>query len=110
MTDLEHVTRVVLSSHVLLFHECFVQSANILTHVFQVNKKTRNRAYDILVQIGHACLDDNKGGKMEYLYHLFNMVLQFFFRVISLVISHLNNINGLSSPPRPFLPLSILLN
>ncbi|XP_021750210.1 RRP12-like protein [Chenopodium quinoa] len=30
----------------------------------EVNKKTRNRAYDILVQIGHAC-DEEKGGKKE---------------------------------------------
>ncbi|XP_021736219.1 RRP12-like protein [Chenopodium quinoa] len=30
----------------------------------EVNKKTRNRAYDILVQIGHAC-DEEKGGKKK---------------------------------------------
>uniref|UniRef100_A0A803MF62 Ribosomal RNA-processing protein 12-like conserved domain-containing protein n=1 Tax=Chenopodium quinoa TaxID=63459 RepID=A0A803MF62_CHEQI len=30
----------------------------------EVNKKTRNRAYDILVQIGHAC-DEERGGKKE---------------------------------------------
>ncbi|XP_008450964.2 uncharacterized protein LOC103492395 [Cucumis melo] len=46
----------------------------IILALKEANKKTRNRAYDILVQIGHACLDDNKGGKIEYLYHLFNMV------------------------------------
>lgn len=63
---------------------------------FQANKKTRNRAYDILVQIGHACMDDNKGGKIEYLYHLFNMVLKIVSKSYFLVISHVNNINGLS--------------
>ncbi|CAK9328157.1 unnamed protein product [Citrullus colocynthis] len=46
----------------------------IILALKEANKKTRNRAYDILVQIGHACMDDNKGGKIEYLYHLFNMV------------------------------------
>ncbi|KAE9602507.1 hypothetical protein Lalb_Chr12g0200311 [Lupinus albus] len=38
------------------------------------NKKTRNRAYDILVQIGHAFGDEERGGNKENLYHFFNMV------------------------------------
>ncbi|XP_022961179.1 RRP12-like protein [Cucurbita moschata] len=46
----------------------------IILALKEANKKTRNRAYDILVQIGHACMDDNKGGKIDYLYQLFNMV------------------------------------
>lgn len=40
----------------------------------EANKKTRNRAYDILVQIGHACGDEDKGGKKENLLQFFNMV------------------------------------
>ncbi|KAJ0983774.1 hypothetical protein J5N97_002130 [Dioscorea zingiberensis] len=38
------------------------------------NKKTRNRAYDLLVEIGHACGDEEKGGKEENLHCFFNMV------------------------------------
>ncbi|GAB4838105.1 hypothetical protein Ancab_027636 [Ancistrocladus abbreviatus] len=38
------------------------------------NKKTRNRAYEILVQIGHACGDEQMGGKKENLLQFFNMV------------------------------------
>ncbi|XP_008242327.1 PREDICTED: RRP12-like protein [Prunus mume] len=40
----------------------------------EANKKTRNRAYDILVQIGHACGDEEKGGNREHLLEFFNMV------------------------------------
>lgn len=40
----------------------------------ETNKKTRNRAYEILVQIGHACGDEEKGGNRENLYQFFNMV------------------------------------
>lgn len=40
----------------------------------EANKKTRNRAYDILVQIGHACGDEDIGGKKENLHQFFNMV------------------------------------
>lgn len=43
--------------------------------MLQSNKKTRNRAYDILVQIGHACGDEENGGKRENLYQFFQMVL-----------------------------------
>lgn len=42
--------------------------------VCKANRKTRNRAYDILVEIGHACGDEEKGGKKENLYQFFNMV------------------------------------
>ncbi|KMT03366.1 hypothetical protein BVRB_8g190570 [Beta vulgaris subsp. vulgaris] len=40
----------------------------------EANKKTRNRAYDILVQIGHACGDEERGGKTETLLQFFNLV------------------------------------
>ncbi|OVA08308.1 putative domain NUC173 [Macleaya cordata] len=46
----------------------------IILAVKEVNKKTRNRAYDLLVQIGHACGDEEQGGKKENLQQLFNMV------------------------------------
>ena len=40
----------------------------------QVNKKTRSRAYDVLVQIGHAYADEENGGDNEKLHGYFNMV------------------------------------
>ncbi|KAL0300106.1 UNVERIFIED_CONTAM: hypothetical protein Sangu_3139000 [Sesamum angustifolium] len=40
----------------------------------RANKKTRNRTYDILVQIGHACGDEEKGDEKEKLHQFFNMV------------------------------------
>ncbi|XAR51105.1 hypothetical protein NMG60_11005643 [Bertholletia excelsa] len=40
----------------------------------EANKKTRNRAYDMLVQIGCACGDERKGGKKENLHQFFSMV------------------------------------
>jgi hypothetical protein len=40
----------------------------------QANKKTRNRAYDILVQIGHACGDEEKGGNRENLFQFFKLI------------------------------------
>ncbi|XP_057537036.1 uncharacterized protein LOC130814829 [Amaranthus tricolor] len=40
----------------------------------EVNKKTRNKAYDILVQIGHACGDEESGGKKENLLQFFNLI------------------------------------
>ncbi|CAK9159241.1 unnamed protein product [Ilex paraguariensis] len=46
----------------------------IILALKEANKKTRNRAYDILVQIGHACGDEDKGGKKEVLHQFFNMV------------------------------------
>ncbi|KAK9110878.1 hypothetical protein Scep_018397 [Stephania cephalantha] len=46
----------------------------LLVHVAQVNRKTRNRAYDMLVQIGQAYGDEEKGGKKENLQHFFHMV------------------------------------
>ncbi|GFP87210.1 rrp12-like protein [Phtheirospermum japonicum] len=52
-------------------------TASFLTEIVlalkEANKKTRNRAYDILVQIGHACEDVEKGGD-EKLLQFFNMV------------------------------------
>ncbi|CAN8277424.1 unnamed protein product [Cochlearia groenlandica] len=41
----------------------------------EVNKKTRNRAYDVLVQIGHAYADEEFGGDNEQLHGYFNMVV-----------------------------------
>ncbi|KAL0346791.1 UNVERIFIED_CONTAM: RRP12-like protein [Sesamum calycinum] len=53
-------------------------TASFLTEIIlalkEANKKTRNRAYDILVQIGHACGDEEKGGEKEKLHQFFNMV------------------------------------
>ncbi|KAA8544895.1 hypothetical protein F0562_019710 [Nyssa sinensis] len=46
----------------------------IILALKEANKKTRNRAYDVLVQIGHTSRDEEKGGKKENLYQLFNMV------------------------------------
>ncbi|CAN1232602.1 RRP12-like protein [Linum perenne] len=46
----------------------------IILALKEANKKTRNRAYDLLVQIGHAYGDEESGGKLEDLYKLFNMV------------------------------------
>nr|GLL17907.1 RRP12-like protein [Ipomoea trifida] len=46
----------------------------ILLALKEANKRTRNRAYDILVQIGHACADEERGGKKEHLEQFFNMV------------------------------------
>ncbi|KAM2313831.1 hypothetical protein ACFX1S_026933 [Malus domestica] len=46
----------------------------IILALKEANKKTRNRAYDILVQIGHACGDEETGGKRENLQQFFNMV------------------------------------
>lgn len=42
--------------------------------IIQANKKTRNRAYEIIVQIGHACVDEDKGGNKQNLFNFFNMV------------------------------------
>lgn len=42
----------------------------------QANKKTRNRAYELLVEIGRACGDEEQGGRREYLQQFFNMVLK----------------------------------
>lgn len=53
-------------------------TASFLTEIIlalkENNKKTRNRAYDILVQVGHACEDEEKCGKKETLHQFFNMV------------------------------------
>ncbi|GER40433.1 ARM repeat superfamily protein [Striga asiatica] len=52
-------------------------TASFLTEIIlalkEANKKTRNRAYDILVQIGHACGDEDQDGE-EKLCQFFNMV------------------------------------
>ncbi|WZY81774.1 hypothetical protein YC2023_028158 [Brassica napus] len=41
----------------------------------EVNKKTRSRAYDVLVQIGHAYADEENGGDNEKLHGYFNLVV-----------------------------------
>ncbi|XP_057968384.1 uncharacterized protein LOC131157934 [Malania oleifera] len=46
----------------------------IILALKEANKKTRNRAYDLLVQIGHAYGDEEKGGNKENLHKFFNMV------------------------------------
>lgn len=46
----------------------------IILALKEANKKTRNIAYDMLVQIGHACGDEERGGKKESLLQFFNMV------------------------------------
>lgn len=46
----------------------------IILALKEANKKTRNRAYDVLVQIGRAFGDEENGGGKENLYHFFNMV------------------------------------
>ncbi|KAF2304163.1 hypothetical protein GH714_028179 [Hevea brasiliensis] len=50
----------------------------IILALKEANKKTRNTAYDVLVQIGHACGDEENGGNRENLYQFFNMVLIWF--------------------------------
>ncbi|KAK1287476.1 hypothetical protein QJS10_CPB19g01953 [Acorus calamus] len=46
----------------------------IILALKEANKKTRNRAYDLLVKIGHAYGDEEQGGKKENLQQFFNMV------------------------------------
>ncbi|KAM3395018.1 RRP12-like protein [Capsicum galapagoense] len=46
----------------------------ILLALKEANKKTRNRAYEILVKIGHACADEDRGGRKENLQQFFNMI------------------------------------
>ncbi|CAK7352344.1 unnamed protein product [Dovyalis caffra] len=46
----------------------------IILALKEASKKTRNRAYDVLVQIGHTYGDEENGGKKENLYQFFNMV------------------------------------
>lgn len=52
--------------------------ASFLTEIIlalkEANKKTRTRAYDMIVGIGHACGDEEKGGKKENLHQFFSMV------------------------------------
>ncbi|KAI3844318.1 hypothetical protein MKX03_005376 [Papaver bracteatum] len=48
--------------------------SDIILAVKESNKTTRNMAYDLLVQIGHACWDEDQGGNKENLQQLFNMV------------------------------------
>ncbi|KAL5068261.1 hypothetical protein RYX36_019148 [Vicia faba] len=43
----------------------------IILALKEANKKTRNRAYDILVEIAHAFGDEERGGSRNYLYQFF---------------------------------------
>ncbi|RYR77294.1 hypothetical protein Ahy_A01g001738 isoform A [Arachis hypogaea] len=47
----------------------------IIIAVKEVNKKTRNRAYDILVQIGHVLGDEERNGNREKLLEYFDKVI-----------------------------------
>ncbi|URE31142.1 NUC173 domain [Musa troglodytarum] len=46
----------------------------IILALKEVNKKTRNKAYDLLVEIGHACEDEERGGRKENLLQFFNLI------------------------------------
>ncbi|KAJ4827707.1 hypothetical protein Tsubulata_029798 [Turnera subulata] len=46
----------------------------IILALKEANKKTRNRAYDLLVQIGHAYGDEDNGGRKENLHEFFNLI------------------------------------
>ncbi|KAL5212374.1 hypothetical protein ABZP36_023221 [Zizania latifolia] len=46
----------------------------ILLALKEANKKTRNRAYDLLIEIGHACEDAENDGRKENLHQFFGMV------------------------------------
>ncbi|KAK4756859.1 hypothetical protein SAY87_006986 [Trapa incisa] len=48
--------------------------ADVVVALKDANKKTRNRAYDILIEIGHACGDEERGGRKENLLQLFNKI------------------------------------
>ncbi|XP_031500044.1 uncharacterized protein LOC116264144 isoform X2 [Nymphaea colorata] len=47
----------------------------IILSLKETNKKTRNRAYDLLVKIGHAYGDAEHGGTRDNLLQFFNMVV-----------------------------------
>ncbi|KAG6501722.1 RRP12-like protein [Zingiber officinale] len=46
----------------------------IMLSLKEANKKTRNKAYDLLVEIGHVCVDEEKGGRQENLLQFFNLI------------------------------------
>ncbi|XP_078444519.1 ARM repeat superfamily protein [Wolffia australiana] len=46
----------------------------IILALKEANKKTRNRAYELLVEIGRSCGDEEQGGKKEHLLQFFNMI------------------------------------
>lgn len=52
---------------------CFL--SEIILAVKESNKKTRSRAYDLLVKIGHCLEDTENGGSQEKLHKFFNMVV-----------------------------------
>ncbi|XP_006843867.2 RRP12-like protein [Amborella trichopoda] len=49
----------------------------IILALKEANKKTRNRAYDLLVKIGHTYGDVDQGGSDENLHQLFNTIIGF---------------------------------
>lgn len=59
----------------------------------QANKKTRNRAYDILVEIGHAIGDEDRGGNRENLSQIFNVVNVDFKFLLSIIDKIMYNIS-----------------
>ncbi|KAK7274705.1 hypothetical protein RIF29_15802 [Crotalaria pallida] len=50
-------------------------TSQLVVAASRANKKTRNMAYDIIIQIGHAFGDKEKGRNRENLYQFFNMVV-----------------------------------
>lgn len=62
---------LILKCMQIIQRSCF---ANVVI-CLQANRKTRNRAYDLLVEIGHACGDEEQGGKKENLLNFFHMVI-----------------------------------
>ncbi|XP_044955784.1 RRP12-like protein [Hordeum vulgare subsp. vulgare] len=46
----------------------------ILLALKEANKKTRNRAYDVLIEIGRACEDGENDGRKDSLHQFFDMV------------------------------------
>ncbi|XP_004301905.1 PREDICTED: uncharacterized protein LOC101293210 [Fragaria vesca subsp. vesca] len=50
--------------------------AEIIHALKETNKRTRDRAFDILVQIGHACGDAERGGTREHRHKFFDMVAE----------------------------------
>ncbi|XP_054821263.1 uncharacterized protein LOC129320102 isoform X2 [Prosopis cineraria] len=70
-----HVSKVLKDSLEQRWREII---SSFLTEIVlalkEANKKTRNRAYDILVEIGHALGDEERGGNRENLCQIFNMI------------------------------------
>ncbi|KAJ8491333.1 hypothetical protein OPV22_013054 [Ensete ventricosum] len=63
--SLDHKRRDIISSFL----------TEIILALKEVNKKTRNKAYNLLVEIGHACEDEEIGGRKENLLQFFNLIV-----------------------------------